>query len=585
MAGWRISLPLARIPLLILVAIWVLPGLVGHDPWKNDDAIGIGVAHQFASHGDWLVPRLAGEHYSEDGPLFYWTAAGFARLLGGLLLQQDAMRLAAGALVALTLAFLYFTGRASQRAEQLGGDSRAGQRLGDGAMLLFMGCTGLLVHAHEAISETAMLAGLACAYYGAALIERRPYRAGVALGCGLGAAFLATGVMQILPLLVALAITPLIVADWRSRSAAIALALAAVVLVPWLVIWPALLHARSPELYFVWWHKDGLAVLAHAPRFSWAGHALRTLSWFAWPAWPIALWALWLYRRRPASAAIVLPLVALSAGLALTPFSGRPAELPLLSLLLPLALLGAQVLGDLRRGAANALAWFGAMTFSLLAGLIWLGYLALQTGFPSRLAASAARIEPGFVAHFSWPPFLAAVAVTLAWIELILRSKNAALRCVTYWAAGLALFWALAMLLWLPWIDHGKSYRPVALSLLASLPKHHGCIASRGLGEAQRAVLDYHAGIVTDRSARAPRMRAAAGAGERAPAGARPGRAVEEDLGGQPRRRPHREAAALRQTGGSGYKYCGSGKGKTLSYEQGGMRLPLYIHPRAGRRS
>ena len=56
------------------------------------------------------------------------------------------------------------------------------------------------------------------------------------------------------------------------------------------------------------------------------------------------------------------------------------------------------------------------------------------------------------------------------------------------------------MLLWLPWIDYGKSYRHLARALEASLPKHAGCIASQGLGEAQRAAFDYHAGIVTRRT-------------------------------------------------------------------------------------
>jgi hypothetical protein len=56
------------------------------------------------------------------------------------------------------------------------------------------------------------------------------------------------------------------------------------------------------------------------------------------------------------------------------------------------------------------------------------------------------------------------------------------------------------MLLWLPWIDYGKSYRKVAQALQASLPKHPGCIGSEGLGEAQRAAFDYHAGIVTVRA-------------------------------------------------------------------------------------
>ncbi|MBE0621853.1 MAG: glycosyltransferase family 39 protein [Burkholderiales bacterium] len=502
MAGLRISLPLGRIPLLILVAIWLLPGLIGHDPWKNDDAIGIGIAHQFASHGDWLLPRLAGEHYADDGPLFYWIAAAFARLMGGIVAQHDAIRLAGGACIALTLVFLRLAGRAFHDNSRRDSDSRSDDRnrRADGVMLLFMGCTGLLVHAHEAISETALLAGLACAYFGAALVERRPYAAGAVLGCGLGAAFLASGLAHILPFVAALLATPLFVADWRSRNALVALVCAALMLTPWLLTWPALLYARSPELFAAWLHQNSLAVLAHTPGLTAAGQALRTLAWFAWPAWPIALWALWLYRRKPGSAAVLLPLVAFLAGLALVVLTRAPGELPLLPLLLPLSLLGAQVLPDLRRGAANSLAWFGAMTFSLLGGLIWLGYLALQTGFPPRIAANALRIEPGFVSHFSWPPLMAAIIITLAWIALVLRSEHASQRCVTFWAAGLALFWSLAMLLWLPWIDYGKSYRPVARSLQASLPKYHACIISRGLGDAQRAAFDYHAGIVTQRA-------------------------------------------------------------------------------------
>ncbi len=505
MAGARIALPLAGIPLLILVAIWLLPGLIGHDPWKNDDAIGIGIAHQFASHGDWLLPRLSGEHYAEDGPLFYWIAAAFAKLLGWLVAPHDAARLAGGACIALALVFVRLAGRAFQQGEARSSDQREQRGRGDAVMLLFIGCTGLLLHAHETISDTALLAGLACAYYGAALVERRPYAAGIAIGCGLGSAFLATAFAPILPLLFALLVTPLFVPDWRSRNAALALVCALVVLLPWLALWPALLHARSPALFAAWLYQANLAAFAQEPSLAAFGYMLQTLSWFAWPAWPIALWALWLYRRKPMSAGVVLPLAALVAGLGLAALARAHGELPLLPLLLPLALLGAPVLDDLRRGAANALAWFGAMTFSLLGGLIWLGYCALQTGFPPRIAANAIRLEPGFVSQFAWLPFLAAIALTLAWVALLARSQHSPQRSVTFWAAGLALFWALTMLLWLPWIDYGKSYARVARTLHASLPKQPGCIASLGLGEAQRAAFDYHAGIVTVRAELRPR--------------------------------------------------------------------------------
>jgi 4-amino-4-deoxy-L-arabinose transferase-like glycosyltransferase len=527
-SGARIALPLARVPLLILVAVWLLPGLIGHDPWKTDDAVGIGIAHQFASHGDWLLPRLAGEHYAADGPLFYWIAAAFAKLLGGLIAEHDAARLAGGACIALTLVFLRFAGRAFKEdgrhdSDRPDDDSRS---RGDSVMLLFMGCIGLLLHAHETINETALLAGLACAYLGAALVSKQPYAAGIALGCGLGAAFLAAGFAPILPLLLALLVTPLFVSDWRSRNAALALACGLAVLLPWLVVWPALLHARSPELFAAWLHQANLAALARGSGLAATAQTFKTLSWFAFPAWPIALWTLWLYRRKPGSAAVSVPLIALVAGLGIACLALSRGELPLLPLLLPLALLGGQVLHDLRRGAANSLAWFGTMTFSLLGSLIWLGYSALQTGFPPRIAANAARIEPGFVSQFAWLPLIAAGAITLAWIALILNSTRSPWRSVTFWAAGLALFWALTMLLWLPWIDYGKSYRRVAHSLQASLPKHPGCIASQGLGEAQRAAFDYHAGIVTTRTETGARpdcrlllLQDTAGQSEPAPAG------------------------------------------------------------------
>ena len=256
---------------------------------------------------------------------------------------------------------------------------------------------------------------------------------------------------------------------------------------------------RSPELFAAWLYQANLATLARGPSLAAAAYAFKTLAWFAFPAWPIALWALWLYRRKPGWAGVSVPLIALIAGLGIACLALSRGELPLLPLLLPLALLGGQVLHDLRRGAANSLAWFGTMTFSLLGGLICLGYYALQTGFPPRIAANAVRLEPGFVAQFTWLPLIAAAAITLAWIALILTSERSPQRSVIFWAAGLALFWALTMLLWLPWIDYGKSYRKVAQALQASLPKHPGCIASQDLGEAQRAAFDYHAGIVTER--------------------------------------------------------------------------------------
>ena len=63
-----ISLPPSGWVLAALLAIYIFTGLIGHDPWKNDDAISIGIAFDIFAHGNWLVPQLAGQPYP-DAPL------------------------------------------------------------------------------------------------------------------------------------------------------------------------------------------------------------------------------------------------------------------------------------------------------------------------------------------------------------------------------------------------------------------------------------------------------------------------------------------------------------------------------------
>jgi hypothetical protein len=61
-----------------------------------------------------------------------------------------------------------------------------------------------------------------------------------------------------------------------------------------------------------------------------------------------------------------------------------------------------------------------------------------------------------------------------------------------------ALLWGTFATLWMPWADHLKSYRGVALQLRSALPAGAHCIAQRNLGTPQRAALSFHAGIRTE---------------------------------------------------------------------------------------
>ena len=261
------------------------------------------------------------------------------------------------------------------------------------------------------------------------------------------------------------------------------------------VSWPIALYLRAPDLAQSWWYgathaRDGF------------GENLRyyvvTASWFAWPAWPLAAWSTWTLRREWRSPRVFVPLAAIVLTLPAIAWLGPRQDINTIALLAPLALLGAHGVARLRRGAANLLDWFGAMTFTFFAGLVWLGYIAMMTGFPPKIANNFAKTAPGFLPQFELLPFFAGLALTLAWLYLAFFTAPSPTRGVLRWAAGVALLWGTFATLWLPWADHLKSYSSVALQLKSTLPANPGCIAQRELAAPQRAALSFHAGIVTE---------------------------------------------------------------------------------------
>jgi 4-amino-4-deoxy-L-arabinose transferase-like glycosyltransferase len=485
----KISLPLAPALSALLVLAYLLPGLAGHDLWKTEDAIAIGIVHQMLQHGQWLIPNLAGEPFLEDGPFHYWIAALTAKLLGWALPTHDGARVASGVMIAAAFAFV-----------NLGARELYCKPAAPGAVLTLLGCLGLLVHAHEALAETSMLAGQALAWYGIALATRRPRHAGWVLGTGLAVAFLSKGPAAVIaPAAVAL-LAPALAEGWRRREYPLTLLAAALTVAGLCGGWLALAEGRAAGFAAAWWQAN----LSQFGRpAAWAvGYWAETLAWATWPAWPLAFWTLWDERRRRFEPGTRMLIAALAVSLVVLFVLRDPREFYSLPLLLPLSLLAGAGVPSLRRGAGNALAWFGVMTALFLGLGLWLCWFAMMTGVPPTIAHNFAKLEPGHVPQFSWTVFGSAFAFTAAWLWLILRSERSAFRGVTYWAASITLLWGLTMTLLLSWIDYGKSYRTVALALRQALPAEARCVESRGLGETQRAVFDYRAGIVTERQER-----------------------------------------------------------------------------------
>src|SRR3954470_21638339 len=74
---------------LVLCMAWILPGLVGHDPWKSDEAIVFGAVTEMLKSGDWIAFRVAGGPLPEKPAAHVWVAAGPRHLSGGWLALHD----------------------------------------------------------------------------------------------------------------------------------------------------------------------------------------------------------------------------------------------------------------------------------------------------------------------------------------------------------------------------------------------------------------------------------------------------------------------------------------------------------------
>jgi 4-amino-4-deoxy-L-arabinose transferase-like glycosyltransferase len=180
--------PIVGIPgfrwIVLLAAAWILFGLLGHDPWKPDEAHTFGVVVDHLKTGDWVVPTLAGEPFVEKPPLIYVVAGAFVELFRGLLPAHDAARLAAGSFVGLSLLFLALT------AHEL-----FGRGFASAAVLILLACIGPIPRLHQLIPDVVLLAGMALGTYGLALARRSLWEASAVLGLGAACAFFGKGLL------------------------------------------------------------------------------------------------------------------------------------------------------------------------------------------------------------------------------------------------------------------------------------------------------------------------------------------------------------------------------------------------------
>lgn len=502
---------LPRWGLLLVCALYAVPGFVARDPWRKLDAAGFGIALTMmrGDASDWLMPNIAGQPIVNDGPLPFWIAAAFGRATQGLLGEHGAVRAAVLATLAVALVLVWYAGYALARRQGVqpsdpfgASASRVdyGRAIADTGLLVLMATFGLLLRMHETTAEPAQFAWIALFLFGCAHALERPAIGGALAGAAIAASLLTRGAGHAGALLAVLVALPPASRAFRlvgRRMLVFAVGTAAALALPWPL---ALLQSpagRSHLAGWLAWNREALS----GPTLESIDYFVQTVPWFYWPAWPVALWAAYRWRGRWSEPAVALPAIAALALLLRAVLAPNGAEGWLLPATVPLAMLAAVGVPTLRRGIVNLIDWFAVTSFTLFSIVIWAYWVALMTGFPPRMAFRARQIAPGFIPEGVFGEVVLGIAATAAWLLLVRwrvsRQPPMIWRPMVLSCGGVVLAWFLLMTLWLPVFNERNTYRDLSTELRTAVDAADahagGCIVTDNVERAARASFYYFA--------------------------------------------------------------------------------------------
>ena len=490
---------LPRAALWLTCLAYVLAGFLGRSPWKTADANAFGTMQEMVlGLADWLqVQTMAGSY---DGLLPLWLGAGAIKLLPFIAADQ-ASRLPFMLLLGLALAGTWYavyhlaqSPQAQPVAFAFGGEAAPrdyARALADAGLLALLACLGLAQISHEATAAVAQLGFTGLLLYALAAAPQAPKMHSAVLA-GLALTGLTLSGAPAMALLFGLGASLIDgrrrderTAHWAQRSWA------------WSLLALTALSALLALALDLWqWHIN-VQQWGQAARDKSLSAMLRLFVWFMWPAWPLALWTLWQWRRQLGSRHVALPLWFVAAVMASTLLT-TASDRGLLLALPALAALAAFALPTLKRSVSALIDWFTLLFFTVCGITIWVIWIALQTGVPRQPAANVARLAPGFEHSFSLPALCIALLASLAWAWLVRwrtgRHRSALWKSLVLPAGGATLCWLLLMSLWLPLLDHARSYQPMVRQVLQKVSAGD-CVEILGLSVAQRGALRHHGGL------------------------------------------------------------------------------------------
>jgi 4-amino-4-deoxy-L-arabinose transferase-like glycosyltransferase len=497
--------PLPRIALWLFCLAYLVPGLVGREPWKGEELQVFGQMLALAQgQSSWLHPTVWGQTLPLDAPLAYWMGAWAIGLAPSWLSAGSAARIPFALLLALTMfstwKAAYYLGlgaRAQPVAFAFGGEAKPkdyARTIADSATLALIACLGLALLSHEATPMLMQFSFFGCAFLGASALPYHPFKSSMALVVAL--AGLSFSGAPTLSVLLATGVACIIFFDKENENTSLlrmyAYALLACALgIAAIAHYFDLFHWRISSTARDWNNWRGLVDL---------------LVWFMWPAWPLVLWTLWQWRRQWLSQNwsrhLVLPLWFIALALCVA-FMTRTEDQTLMLVLPPMATLAAFALPTFRRSFSAFIDWFTLIFFTGCAFIIWVIWIAMQTGWPPQPAANVARLAPGFVPSFSVLAFVFALMATAIWAWLVKwrvgRHRQAIWKSLVLPSGGAALCWLLLMSLWLPLLDFARSYVPWVQQIQQTMKVQGGsssdCMITYGLNVGQMTAFHYHGGF------------------------------------------------------------------------------------------
>ncbi|VEC01370.1 4-amino-4-deoxy-L-arabinose transferase [Cedecea lapagei] len=484
--------------------IYLLPGIYGHTPWKQDENYTFGVIQTMYETGNWLVPVNAGEPFMEKPPLYYWTATLTAHLFSGMMPLHDAARTATLLFSVINFSFFILLARRVFRSESLT-DYRIWL-----AFAVYVSAPGILRHSHDMFSDTALTAGATVALYGiVGLIRQEKVVASAVWLCvGTVVTLLSKGVFIPGVLWITLFLSAFFFAQCRTKTFWYPVILAGGVALAFILPWPVLLFSKHPDLFMVWFWENNIG------RF--LGFSVAKLGAKAIPtrvpeavmlfALPSGILAMLYFLRHPLKrlknqsefAITVFPLL----GIIILQMSATSRALYLMPFVAPMALLGSQLLPAIKERSLRYFSYFSTVLWSALLVVLWVAYFIKLSGDKKGWLDPLERWLPtSYELHFSWLMFAFALVITALWFcrTRLYGEVNPALRAALSWALGATAVWSVAFTLMVGWFDSSKGYEGVFKDLKSHLAGQYqatDCMASYRIGESEAPMLYYFTGIL-----------------------------------------------------------------------------------------